>query len=104
LYEAAALGVPVVAIPVVPGQRGTVRAFASAGAALKVSDTRTVRVSDIGTVQGPSPERIAAAAATLCRSPQLSARVAARGRELVDGKGAERVAAAIERLAGGRVS
>lgn len=91
LYEAAALGVPAVAIPVVPGQRGTVRAFSNAGAAVPVSDARTVRMA--------SPARIAAAAAALCRSARLSARLTARGRRLVDGRGVERVAAALNRLA-----
>jgi len=86
LYEAAALGVPVVAVPVVPGQRPAVAAFARAGAVVAVSRR--------------SPRHIAGAAAALVRNRSRAARLGRTARRLVDGRGAERVASALMRLAG----
>ncbi|HEX7085428.1 MAG TPA: glycosyltransferase [Vicinamibacterales bacterium] len=90
LYEAAALGVPVVAVPVVAGQRAAVAAFERAGAAIAASPR--------------SPRGIARAAAALLGDPSTAERLGRSGRRLVDGRGAERVASALMRLAGsGRV-
>src|SRR5690606_17463728 len=86
LYEAAALGVPVVAVPVVAGQRPAVAAFDRAGAAVAASPG--------------SPRAIARAAVVLLRDPSRAGQLGRRGRRLVDGRGAERVASALMRLAG----
>lgn len=91
LYEAAALGVPTVAIPIVAAQRPTVRAFARAGAALAPSRSERIDVP-----------AVAAAVERLLSDRAQSARLARRGRQLVDGHGGRRVAHALALLAGGR--
>ena len=88
LYEAAALGVPPVAVPVVEAQRPTVTAFAAAGAAVS---------SPTG-----DPAGIADAVLALMARPALCRELSARGRTLVDGRGVERVARELVRLGGGR--
>jgi spore coat polysaccharide biosynthesis predicted glycosyltransferase SpsG len=90
LYEAAALRVPAVAVPIVEAQRPTVDAFARAGA---------VAAARAGDANG-----VADAVARLARNRRAAAAMAARGRRLVDGNGARRVAALIERLLQGRVA
>ncbi len=95
LYEAVALGVPTVAIPVVPAQRPTVRACAARGIAVAVAgggdDTqRAARVA----------RHVAALAADLERRRAMRT----RGPACVDGQGAGRVARAFRALVrGGRV-
>ncbi len=86
LYEAAALGVPVVAVPVVAGQRAAVTAFDRAGAAVAAPPR--------------SPRRIARAAAALLGDASRAGQLARTARRLVDGRGTERVASALMRLAG----
>jgi spore coat polysaccharide biosynthesis predicted glycosyltransferase SpsG len=82
LYEAAALDTPVVAWPVVDGQRRTVVAFQRRGLAAAVL---------------PGPHRIhRAVSAVLAALADTNPR---RTSETIDGHGAARVAAAIERLA-----
>ena len=85
LYEAAAIGTPAVAVPIVRSQRRTVEAFARERA-----------------VSAPRPDAgvagIADAAADLLSSPDLAARMAKRARRLVDGRGTARVAAVLQRL------
>jgi spore coat polysaccharide biosynthesis predicted glycosyltransferase SpsG len=76
VYEAAALGVPVVAIPVVPAQAPTVRALSRAGV----------------TVEATSAAAAAGAVARLMASPRLRRSMGERGAALVDGRGAGRVA------------
>lgn len=90
LYEAAALGVPAVAVPVVPAQRPTIRAFVRAGAAVTVS-------SDGGRVA--LARRIAARAGRLAVDAPARTAMGARGMATVDGRGARRVAAALRTLA-----
>ncbi len=92
LYEACALGTPVVAVPVVPGQAPTVRRFVRAG--LAAGTARTA-----GAV-GTSPwARIAAeAAVSLLADARRRTRLSRRGRGAIDGRGAERAAVAIARL------
>jgi spore coat polysaccharide biosynthesis predicted glycosyltransferase SpsG len=90
LYEACARGVAAVAVPVVAPQRPTVRAFVTAGTAL--GDARSA----------PDAGRVARGVVQLLRQPALRTTVALRGRKLVDGRGAERVAEAIQRLVAGR--
>jgi hypothetical protein len=82
LYEAAALGIPVVAMPVVPAQRPTVRAFAQAGLAL-----RAVSASGAG-----------ASVARLMQHPSLGRVMRLKGPQVVDGRGVHRVALALESL------
>jgi spore coat polysaccharide biosynthesis predicted glycosyltransferase SpsG len=87
LYEACASGVAAVGVAVVASQRPTVKGFAAAGAAL-------------GHAAGsPDPERIAGDVVRLLLQPALRLALAARGRKLVDGKGAGRVAEALVTLA-----
>jgi spore coat polysaccharide biosynthesis predicted glycosyltransferase SpsG len=89
LYEACALGVPAVTMPVVAGQRPTVRAFARLGAAQAVAG---------GT-------RAAADAALALLADRTAQRgLARRGRRLIDGRGAARAANAVAVLAAGRAS
>jgi spore coat polysaccharide biosynthesis predicted glycosyltransferase SpsG len=82
LYEACAMGVPAVGLPVVPGQAPTVQAFARRGAAVgmpfKADGTRT-----------------AAAVVALLDDPERRASLRRRSMRLVDGKGARRAAAAV---------
>jgi len=86
LYEACAMGVPAVALPVVPAQAPTVRAFAARGAAVAPA--------------APADARGAAEAALgLLRNPQQRAALARRSARLVDGRGAWRAAAAVVQLA-----
>ena len=87
LYEACALGVPAVAIPVVRSQEPTVAAFASKGAALGLASA------------GAPAQDIARQAARLLRDTALRRQVSRRARTLVDGRGAKRVAEAIGALA-----
>ncbi len=93
LYEAVALGTPVVAFTVAPAQRPTVRAFAARGLA-------------IGVIASGSAGQAAAAAAAgrLLQDPASARARALRGQQLIDGRGAIRVAAALRALAarGGR--
>jgi hypothetical protein len=88
LYEACALGTPAVAVAVAPGQRRTVRSFASQGAAL-----------DAGAAASPrAVSRVAAGVAALLEGGQAVDALTARARNLVDGGGAFRVAAHLTAL------
>jgi UDP-2,4-diacetamido-2,4,6-trideoxy-beta-L-altropyranose hydrolase len=89
LYEACALGVPAVTIPVVAGQRPTVRAFARRGAAhAVVGGTREA----------------ADAVLSLLADRTAQQELARRARRLIDGRGAARDAKAVAALAARRVS
>ena len=90
LYEAAALGVPTVAVPIVAAQWPTVRAFARAGAALAPGRAGSIDV-----------KAVAAAVRRLLVDRPYATSIARRGRQLVDGQGARRVARALHTLAGG---
>lgn len=91
LYEAAALGVPAVAVPVVAGQLPTVRAFVRHGLALA-----DVRVGTDATARG---RRIARLAVALAGDRARRRTMTARGPQWVDGHGASRVAHALRALA-----
>jgi spore coat polysaccharide biosynthesis predicted glycosyltransferase SpsG len=95
LYEACAIGVPAVAMAVVPGQQRAIRAFAARGA-----------VVDIGSLAGAdgAVELVAAAVAELLRDASARDRRASAARRLVDGRGAQRVALRIRVLARNRAS
>jgi spore coat polysaccharide biosynthesis predicted glycosyltransferase SpsG len=81
LLEAACLGVPAVAVVFLPEHVEHARAFARAGTAV------TIEMTD-----GPRPDALAALVAGLMADPGRRDAMGARGRELVDGRGAERVA------------
>ena len=90
LYEACARGVAAVGVPVVVPQRPTVRGFVTAGAALGNASTPA------------DAERVAGDVVRLLRQPALRTALTGKGRKLVDGRGAGRVAEAIRRLVAGR--
>jgi UDP-N-acetylglucosamine:LPS N-acetylglucosamine transferase len=92
LYEACALGTPVVAVPVVAGQVATVRRFARAGLAVAPWPRATGVGSD---AWGRASS--AAALQLLADAPRRAA-LARRGRATFDGHGTTRVADAIVRL------
>jgi spore coat polysaccharide biosynthesis predicted glycosyltransferase SpsG len=82
LYEACAVGVPTVGVPVVPSQTPTVRAFARRGAA-------------VGMPLRTAGRSTAAVVVALLDDPHRRAVLRRRSMRLVDGRGAERVAAAV---------
>ncbi len=88
-YEACALGVPVVAVSVVPAQQPTVRALARRGAAVDGGPLGTAGAA----------RRVAEHSTRLLAAPAARRRLAANGRRLVDGRGAARVAVALRALA-----
>jgi UDP-2,4-diacetamido-2,4,6-trideoxy-beta-L-altropyranose hydrolase len=94
LYEACALGVPTVAISVVPAQMPTVRAFGQCGAAV---DAGPVRASEREHVERAA-RRIARTVALLLQRPEARRRLSRAACREVDGRGALRVAAAIRTL------
>jgi spore coat polysaccharide biosynthesis predicted glycosyltransferase SpsG len=95
LYEACALGTPVVAVPVVPGQATTIRRFVRAGLVV------TAGAAQAAGVGSDRWSRAAAAAALDLLANEARQRdLSRRGRQAIDGRGAERVADAITRLLG----
>jgi spore coat polysaccharide biosynthesis predicted glycosyltransferase SpsG len=85
LYEACAAGVPAVGVPVVRGQKPTVRAFGNRGAVIPMPFR--------------APERRAAAAVVaLLDDPRRRAVLRRRAMKLVDGDGARRATAAVLRF------
>ncbi len=88
LYEACALGTPIVAVPVVAPQRRAIAAAASAGAALAVTAAG----------ERTTARDVAALVARLVDRPREAADLSRRARRLVDGLGAIRVAARIRLL------
>lgn len=94
LYEACALGVPAVAMAVVPAQRPSVAAFSAHGATI-----------DAGSADDRAAARVAGeAVARLLVDRAARERASAAGRQLVDGFGAERVAAHIRAIARGKAA
>jgi spore coat polysaccharide biosynthesis predicted glycosyltransferase SpsG len=89
LYEAAALGVPAVAVSVVAAQRAAVRAFADAGAAL-----------DAGPLGPTATAGIVRGVVRLLADRGARLEMSRRGPAIVDGRGAVRAAWALGRLAG----
>jgi UDP-2,4-diacetamido-2,4,6-trideoxy-beta-L-altropyranose hydrolase len=88
LLEAACLGVPAIAVVFIPEHAEHARAFARVGTAV------TIDMSE-----GPRPDALAALAGELLADGDRLAAMGARGRALVDGRGAERVALALRALA-----
>ncbi len=93
LYEACAMGVPSVALPVVNGQVPTVRAFAKCGAA--------IGLERVGFNGGAGIRDAAAQAVALLNSPHQREALARRSSRLIDGQGASRAAAAVAALSQG---
>ncbi len=93
LYEACAMGVPSIALPVVNGQVPTVRAFAKCGAA--------IGLERVGFNGGAGIRDAAAQAVALLNSPHQREALARRSTRLVDGQGASRAAAAVAALSQG---
>ena len=93
LYEACAMGVPSVALPVVNGQVPTVRAFAKYGAA--------IGLERVGFNGGAGIRDAAAQAVALLNSPHQREALARRSTRLVDGQGASRAAAAVAAISQG---
>lgn len=92
-YEACALGVPAVAVSVVPAQQPAVRALARHGA-----------VVDGGPLQRTDgAARVSARAAALLDAADDRRRLSATARRIVDGDGARRIAVALVALAAGEV-
>ena len=88
LYEACAMGVPAVALPVVDGQVPTVRAFAKRGAA-------------IGLGHGAAVTKAATEAVALLNNPHQRQALRRHSMRLIDGLGASRTAAAVAALSQG---
>jgi spore coat polysaccharide biosynthesis predicted glycosyltransferase SpsG len=82
LYEACALGVPTVSVPVVASQTPTVRAFARRGAA-------------VGMPLRASGDKTAAEVIALLDDPRRRAALRRTAMRLIDGRGAARAAAAV---------
>lgn len=88
VYEACALGVPAVAVSVVPAQRPTIEALARRGV-----------VIDGGALDRAGAARhVGARVAALLAAPAERRRLSVSGRRLVDGRGAARIATALVRL------
>lgn len=92
LYEAVAAGLPTVAVPVVPAQHPTIRAFARLGLTVDGAG----RASSVGRVV----RRIADRVGTIAADDDWRHSVWRDGPRVVDGHGAERVARAIAALSG----
>ena len=86
LYEACREGTPAVAIAVVPAQRPTIHAFARAGAVLDAGPTAP-------------PARTARVVETLLNDAVLRRRIGRTARLMIDGRGANRVAQVLAKLA-----
>jgi spore coat polysaccharide biosynthesis predicted glycosyltransferase SpsG len=87
LYEACALGTPAIGVPVVAAQRPTVAAFVARGAAR-------------GSTRAPvSAKDVADECVSLLSDAAMRRHLARMGRRLIDGRGAFRAAAAVERMA-----
>ncbi len=89
LYESCALGVPAVALSVVPEQQRAIRAFARQGAVINAGDASSDR---------RAIDAAAVAVARLIGSAALRRKASARAQRLVDGRGAVRVAAHVVSL------
>jgi len=79
-YEAAALGIPLIMIPMDPNQEDAVRGFEDAGACIALPSIETLKSADV-----------AAAAERLMANRGLMETLSARAGALVDGRGGERI-------------
>jgi UDP-2,4-diacetamido-2,4,6-trideoxy-beta-L-altropyranose hydrolase len=88
-FELALLGRPMILLAVAPDQLPIGPSFAATGAAHYLGDGRTI-----------DPARVGEAVAALMADEPARLEMASRGRAIVDGRGADRIAAAIVELAG----
>jgi UDP-2,4-diacetamido-2,4,6-trideoxy-beta-L-altropyranose hydrolase len=86
-WELACLGVPALVVVTADNQRAVALAAANAGAALVLGESNRLDPRDLTT-----------AITALAADPERRQRMSDAGRKLVDGKGAERVAAAVARI------
>jgi UDP-2,4-diacetamido-2,4,6-trideoxy-beta-L-altropyranose hydrolase len=94
LYEAALLGVPSVALAVVPAQMPTIRAFERVGASIAAG---WLPSRDRAAAERTRAKAVQAVGALLADEEKRRA-MAVQGQQQVDGRGALRVAAALKRL------
>jgi spore coat polysaccharide biosynthesis predicted glycosyltransferase SpsG len=87
-FELGLLGRPMILLAVADDQRPVGPAFAATGAARYLGDGRTI-----------DPATVAAEVATLVADGPARAAMASRGPTVVDGRGADRIADAVLRLA-----
>jgi spore coat polysaccharide biosynthesis predicted glycosyltransferase SpsG len=92
LYEACALGVPTVAVPIVSPQRPAVAAMARRGAVVALAGSGE---------RLPRPEAVASNVLRLLQHRAVRRSLSCRGPAIVDGEGSRRVAGALRRLARG---
>ena len=88
LYEACLLATPSIGVAVAPTQRRTIRAAADAGAVIDASAATAAQTI----------RKAVDAAQSLVEDPARAYRLGRRASRLVDGAGAERVAAQLVRL------
>jgi UDP-2,4-diacetamido-2,4,6-trideoxy-beta-L-altropyranose hydrolase len=86
-WELACLGVPALIVVIADNQRAVARAAENAGAALVLGESNHL-----------DPRNLAAAVAALAADPDRRQRMSAAGRNLVDGRGAARVADAVAKI------
>ena len=86
-WELACLGVPALIVVIADNQRAVARAAGNAGAAFVLGESDHLDPRDLTT-----------AITALAADPERRQRMSDAGRKLVDGKGAERVAAAVARI------
>lgn len=94
VFEACAVGVPTIAVAVTPAQRPTVRGLAARGA---VIDGGALTLRD-GRVAAPAAARVAWRVSRLLDDAELRRRLSRRAGQVVDGRGAIRVASAVCQL------
>ncbi len=93
MYESGAARVAAVLVAVVPAQAPAIRAFARSGAALDPK----VTLSGSG-IDARAVDRVVNAVAALARDKSRRDALGRAGRRLVDGRGADRVAAQVTRV------
>ncbi len=93
-YEACVLGTPAVAVATVAAQRPTIRAFAVAGA---LQDGGRVDAWASDSARARTAVRLATRVVALLEDAPEQLRLRRRGRALIDGRGAARVAEVVRR-------
>ena len=93
LYEACAVGLPAIGVAVVKAQRPTIAGLARRGAVVDGGAASSERDG------ARTAQRIARLVCELLDAPSRRRSLAREGARLVDGRGVERVAAALRRLA-----
>jgi spore coat polysaccharide biosynthesis predicted glycosyltransferase SpsG len=97
LYEACALGTPVVAVALNAAQHVTIRAIARHGAAVDGGRLYGIPPAKAGS-HSRTIARVARTVERLLHEPALGGRLARNGRRLIDARGGARVAARLRQL------